>query len=761
MRPLASALVLSLALSLSAQTKVDVLTQHNDFDRTGHNARESVLTPDAVKKSFGKLFDAEVDAQVYAQPLIVSGLPIGGKTRDVLIVATMANTLYYFDANDGTPLWSKNFGQAARTPNAWWPALARWGYRDVSPLIGIVSTPVIDRKSSTIYFTAYTEGPPVASANPPNFQQWVYALDLVTHADKMGSPVEVQYQIDLGTAASPMADAKLPHAIMATAEAHVHARTGASPILAFDPLLQMQRPGLLIVKGRLLLAFASHGDFGDYHGWVFNYDAANLRSAPGVWVSTLDLTPDRETVRGGIWQSGMGLTTDVDGNVFLLTGNGDYDPQDENWGDSAIKLSVNGSEIKRADTFTPCDQQSLDNADLDLGASGILHPPGSKYVIGGGKEGVLYVLDTTRMGGQDTSKGTQIGCINPQIPQQVLVSCPSSEVTPPPQCSAGRSDTGHIHGSPVIFKSKTRGSTLYVWCEDDHLRALTWDEASGKLSPTSCKTSQWPSWGISKAISPAALQHGMTGGMLSISSNDGAGGIVWAATPTNNNANQQIVPGILYAFDADNLQNELWNSYRTRDRDDFGNYAKFTPPTVANGKVYVPTFSNHVSVYGLNPAPPPNPGTNLLVNGDFENGSTGWTFSASTGSVSPCYTYYGSGAAMLTVTMTGAQRVSQTITAPSAGDYRLTAFALSTFVPQFLPAGTAGGTLGVDVAGTTVATQSVSSYTGYLPLTIEFTAGAGQSITVWYAAPVMPPRYPPAFQGNTWANLDVVRLVKK
>lgn len=760
MRLLRGGLLLLLALPLFAQVtaKVDVLTQHNDADRTGHNARETVLTPDAVKKSFGKLFDLEVDAQVYAQPLVVANLNIGGKTRDVAIVATMNNTVYYFDANTGAQLWSKNFGPAARTPNRWWPMLNRWGYRDVSPLIGIVSTPVVDRTTNTLYFTSYTEGPPIATDNPPDFQQWVHALDLVTHADKMGSPVEVQYEVDLGAAASPMADAKLPDAVM-NSMPHVHARTGASPILAFDPLLQMQRPGLLIVKGRLLLAFASHGDFGDYHGWVFNYDAKNLQSAPGVWVSTLDLTPDRDTVRGGIWQSGMGLTTDADGNVYLLTGNGDYDPDDENWGDSAIKLSVDGGTIKRADTFTPCDQQALDNADIDLGSSGIMHPPGSKYVIGGGKEGVLYVLDTTNMGGQNTSQGTQVGCLNPQIPQQVQVSCPSKQVTPPPQCGAGGSDTGHIHGSPVLWNSKVHGGTIYVWCEDDHLRALTWDGA--KLSPTSCATSSWPSWAISKAISPAGLQHGMTGGMLSISSNNGTNGIVWATTPTNNNANQQIVPGILYAYDADNLQNELWNSYRVRERDDFGNYSKFTPPTVANGKVYVPTFSDHVSVYGLNPSPPPDPGTNLLVNGDFENGSTGWTFSATTGSVGPCYTYYGKGAAVLTVTMGGSQRVSQTITAPSTGDYELTAEALTTFVPQFLPPGTAGGTLGVDVAGTTVAKLPVSSYTGYLPQLLMFTANAGQSITVWYEAPAMPRRYPPAFQANTWSNLDEVRLVKR
>src|SRR5262249_21679812 len=154
--------------------------------------------------------------------------------------------------------------------------------------------------------------------------------------------------------------------------------------------------------------------------------------------------------------------------------------------------------------------------------SGILHPPGSKYIIGGGKEGVLFVLDTSNLGGQNTSRGTQIGCVNPQIPQQVLVSCPSNQVPPPPQCSAGTSDTGHIHGAPIYFESRKNGATIYVWCEDDHLRALTWK--SPLLAPTTCNGS-WPAWAVSKEISPAGLQHGMTGGMLSVSSNAGSNGI--------------------------------------------------------------------------------------------------------------------------------------------------------------------------------------------------------------------------------------------
>lgn len=737
-----------LAVPLFAQSKpVDVLTQHNDVDRTGHNQQETILTPAAVTKSFGKLFDLEVDAQVYAQPLVVTGLTINKKTRNVVIVATAANTVYYFDADTGESLWSRNFGPPAHTPSEYWPQLQRWSpYRDITPQIGIVSTPVVDRKTNTIYFTSYTEEPSRRAGVPPRWRQWIHALDLVTHADKMGSPVEVKYTYKLPvTEETTTADSHQPHG----EGPHLHARKGANSVIVFDPTLQMQRPGLLIVNGRLVLGFASHGDFGDYHGWVFSYDAANLRDTPAVWISTPDKEPDREAVRGGIWQSGMGLTTDVNGAVYAITGNGLFDNK-ENFGDSILKLEVSGNTIERTSSFTPCDQVALSNADLDLGASGVLHPPGSQFVIGGGKEGILYVLKTADLGGFSTKNGTQLGCLNSNIQQQVLVSC------------APQGETGHIHGSPVYWESQKNGAMIYVWCEDDHLRALTWNKTTNLLSPTSCQTSPWPPSQLSRAISPKELHSGMTGGMLSISSNAGSNGILWATTPTNNNANQMIVPGILYAYDADNLQSELWNSYKNRGRDDFGNYAKFTPPTVANGKVYMATFSRRVSVYGLNPPPAPAPPANLLQNGDFEQGTTGWTLSSTTWiAVNNSYPYYGNNAAVLTPNDDGPLKISQTVSAPATGDYHLSAYALTTFLDQYLDPGTAGGTLGVDVNGKTVATQLVPSYVGYLEQTIDFAATAGQSITVWYAAPQLPTDYPDQYQGNTWSNLDVASLSRK
>lgn len=738
------ALALFLALPLAAQP-VDVLTQHNDADRTGHNPRETILTPAKVKSSFGKLFDVEVDAQVYAQPLVVSGAHIKGSTRNLLIVATAANTVYFFDADSDVPIWSKNYGPAARTPSEFWPSTSsRWTpYRDMTPQIGIVSTPVVDRKTNTLYFTAYTETPPSRDRMPPRFTQWLHAIDLTTQAEKFGAPIEVTYVLRAPVSHSTtmaMADPRPGE------KRTYHARGGANPFVPFDPKIQMQRPGLLLVNGRLVLAFGSHGDFDDYHGWVFSYDAANLAAAPAVWNATPDLeSPERgEPVRGGIWQSGMGLTTDGAGFVYLMTGNGDFD-QKENWGDSVIKLKVSGNTIERVDTFTPCDQAWLSANDLDLGSSGVLHPPGSKYIIGGGKQGLLYVLDTSDLGGFTPPKMPNDPTCTNRIQQQVQVSCPQLST-----------DTGHIHGSPVYWESKQRGPVIYVWCENDHLRALTWNKSTSLLSPTSCDQAPWPAWALSKAISPARLQEGMTGGMLSISSNGDANGMVWATTPANNNANQLIVPGILRAYDANDLSNELWNSYLHVSRDDFGNYAKFTPPTVANGKVYMATFSRRVSIYGLNPPSPPPAPKNLIVNGDFEQGMAGWTFSSGA-SIDGSYPYYGNSAGSL-VAQNGAQSLSQAVTAPATGNYELSAYCLTTFLDQYTEPGSSGGILSVSVAGGAPSKQLVDAYTGYLPHKIRFFANAADTIVVTYAAPAWPSDYPTQYSGNTWSNIDAVVL---
>jgi hypothetical protein len=711
---------------------VSVLTQRNDYDRTSHNPRETVLTPDAVRRSFGKLFELPVDGQVYAQPLVVGGVQGYGATKNLLIVATASNTVYFFDADNGQELWSRNFGAPVPTQTLMWPAPGRV-YRDMSPVTGITSTPVVDAATNTLYFITYVATPP-GSLNPVR-KHWVHALDLTTRAEKFGAPVEVRY---------PAGDPDLVALQRRGVAFPPHQGHGDPNVLHFAPYLQLQRPGLVLVNGRLLAGFGSLGDNGQYQGWIFSFDAGALRSPAQVWVSTLSGT---ENAWGGIWQSGVGLTADERGNVYFTTGNGSFNNSND-FADSFIKLAVGADgSLRKVDSFTPCNQEELQAQDLDL-TSGVLRLPGQPYLIGGGKQGTLYVMRADSMGGYVNGGDDCWATGTDRVKQVVVASC------------GPEGDTRHNHGAPVFWVSDTRGPMLYVWPENDVLRAFTW--ADSTVTPDNC--ADQPDWAMSSARSPARLYAGMTGGMLSISSNNGRGGIVWAATPVNNNANQQVVPGVLRAYDADDLRRQLWSSCptddcTTRGPNDPGSYAKFTPPTVANGKVYLASLSRRVNVYGLNPPSPPAPAANLLVNGHFEQGTAGWTLPDTGAFVDSMYPYDGDGAAHLVPGYSIPTRVQQQVTAPASGRYRLSALCLSSVLAEFLADSTGPpARLGVDVNGATVGRSDASNYAGYLPCTIDFAANRGDTITVWYDALPIASGYPSKWGSVTWSFLDVVEL---
>jgi hypothetical protein len=179
----------------------------------------------------------------------------------------------------------------------------------------------------------------------------------------------------------------------------------------------------------------------------------------------------------------------------------------------------------------------------------------------------------------------------------------------------------------VYWSSAKRGAVVYVWVENDYLRAFFFDRKAGRFLTTGCQAPA-PAWAVGKAKA-LELNSGMTGGMLSISASGDRGGMVWAIIPFSADANPKTVPGILKTYDADDLTRELWNSHQDLERDDLGNLAKFTAPTIANGKVYVATFSRHVSVYGLNPPSVGSALANLLKNGGFETpGADAWSADA-------------------------------------------------------------------------------------------------------------------------------------
>ncbi|NOT59055.1 MAG: hypothetical protein HOP19_02395 [Acidobacteria bacterium] len=745
-------------LAQSAVTRVSVLTQHNDNDRTGWNPYETQLTPQSIsgRNQFGKLFDLPVDGFVYAQPLVVSDLLVAGKKRNVVVVVTEHNSVYLFDADSGARLWQRNFGPSVPIPNPSWNQ-PPYIFQDLTNEVGITSTPVIDRATQTLYFAHMTWD----AHDGPQGKHWLRAIDLMTQQDKFGSPVRIEGTVKLRGHHLP-----------------TMGRHGVPDTLDFVPNDHLQRAALLLSQGRVFVAYAGHGDKSPFQGWVFAYDAQRLSAQPPlVWGSTacssITTAPFHS---GGIWQGGMGLTADAQGGVYLMTGNGKFHETLECYGDSVVKLAVNDSELKVADYFTPCNQALLDPMDIDLGASGVMHLPGTELILGGGKQGRLYLLDQNRMG-KFGGNNSQFDCPNANVRQEFQVGCdispaasdaPRTPCNPPPKPDGMQSH--HIHNSPIYWRSAQRGPVVYVWAENDVLRALPFDEKQGKfvsaktnadgqrqpLTVSGCKSATdnpMEAWTTGQAKAPgsvalasgqiAQLHTGMTGGMLSLSSNQDKDGILWATTAANNDANQHNVPGILRAYDANDLQHELWNSYQIRARDDLGNYAKFTPPTVANGKVYVATFSQRVSVYGLHPAQANLQAVNLLKDDSFENGEQHWTGKFQ---VNNAFPYHGTQQGVLCPNLTEDAMVAQTLTAQAAARYTLTAYCATNILPGNLLPGRLGPspyrylTLGVSVNSRVVARQlKIATFAGYQKYTLRFAAPKGAQIKVWYYAPRVRP----------------------
>jgi len=347
---------------------VAVLTQHNNMDRTGVNPNETILNTSNVKpNSFGLLFKLNVDGQIYAQPLYVPNMAIAGGVHNVVFVATMRNYVYAFDADaPGPPLWQTN-QLGAPIPLVSSPEIgsACGTYQDIADTVGIVSTPVIDPASSTLYvMTTNKDG-------DGSYHHRLHALNLTTGQDKV-TPTDVQ-------ASSP--------------------GNGADSVngrVTFKNQTELQRAALLLSQGKIYAAFAGYCDTGPYHGWVLSFNASDLSLN-----SVFNDTPNGGSSGGfdgaGIWQSGLGPAADADGNVYVGTGNGlsDAISGGPDYGVSYLKLSPT---LQLNDWFMPYNVQSLDNNDLDISSSGAVLIPNSNYFFGGGKEGKLYLLNRGNLG---------------------------------------------------------------------------------------------------------------------------------------------------------------------------------------------------------------------------------------------------------------------------------------------------------------------------------------------------------------------------
>ena len=354
----------------SAIIPTDVLTYHNDIERTGQNLTEQILTPTNVKSSFGQLFQDSVDGLVDGQPLIKTNVSIPGQgTHNVVYVVTENDTVYAFDADTaGAPLWHVSVLGTNET------ASDDRGCSQVTPEIGITSTPVIDPTAGTngtIYVVAMSKL--VANSTTTYFQR-LHALDMTTGAEEFGGPV----------------------AISAT----------YPPGPAFSPKQYKERTGLLLLNGQVIMSWASHCDIPSYNGWIMAYDENTLAQS-----SVIDITPNGS--EGAFWSSGGGIAADSSGSIYILSGNGTFDttlnangfPSKNDFGNGFLRLT-NSSGFAVADFFETFNTVSQSNSDTDLGSGGAMVLPDMTdstntlrhLAIGAGKDGNIYLVDRTNMG---------------------------------------------------------------------------------------------------------------------------------------------------------------------------------------------------------------------------------------------------------------------------------------------------------------------------------------------------------------------------
>ncbi|MSQ58206.1 MAG: hypothetical protein EXR36_00740 [Betaproteobacteria bacterium] len=601
-------LLLAISIHGSRSGAVDVLTNNYDNHRSGANLEESMLdTANVSPETFGRLFSYPVDGPVFSQPLIATGVEIPGQgARDVVYIATANNSVFAFDTQgEGKVLlWKRTFAQLP-------------GGR-AAMVSGILSTPVIDRGTSSIYVvTGFMDG------SEGKFV--LHALDLGSGAEKHFGPALIQGSVKID-----------------------------STVVPFHPTnkrIAVQRAALAIAQGRLIVAFG--GDF--FEGWVFSYDKNDLQAAPRAFcticasrvsaISKIDYL-DAHCILlgpgGGIWQSGRGPVVGDDGTVYFFTGNKQHvikdgckilpsnnacsqcagpqectckvnrsagvcrghdachanqarDERQFDTHDSLIALTPALDLVGwyRPENWNASGVNGLEYNDLDLGGSGPLLIPGTSRLAGGGKQGVMYLLDI---------KPTTEPC-QPSLGRNCIAAraLQSFQVAPIPL--RPNEYYRHILGGPVLWArhGQAGGARMFVWRENDTLRSYAVSDAfegCDQNNPAPTTSHDCPAL----ARSEDYIDH-HPGGILALSAHGGepSSAIVWAAKH-----NSMSGPAKLMAFKASpdaaapGQLAKIWDSsYCEGDALVAG--SEFVPPTVANGKVYLATGAGRVEVFGSIP----------------------------------------------------------------------------------------------------------------------------------------------------------------
>jgi hypothetical protein len=501
----------------------NVVTQHNDNARTGAYLAETILTPARVRaRGMVIKYTKPVSGAIIAQPLYVRRVAFERGAANGLFLATLTSTVYGLDADTGAEKWKV--------------VLADSDPRTRGVTAGIHATPVIDMAGGRMYVMFMTRSDDLdAGGQSREMAYWLVALDYRTGAEQARTMV---------SASVFDADGKTVN---------------------FDARNQNHHAALLLDHGSVYVAFCSKAGVEgstDFHGWVMRYRSTDL-AFQGVFCASKANPMGKGA---GIWQGGGGLTTDPDGNIYFLAGNGQADLMHEKYGDCFLKLAPTpGGLIPTA--FVPDHSQEMEDNDADFGSGGALTIPGTNLVIGGGKPGLMYLLKRSTM-----------------ISAQTLTAT-TNQYEPWRRWDAW--DSGpHLHGSPTYWRGpdNTFGN-LYVWGEKDFLRLYRFNTATGLFQSSAFRQG-----------SVKALRTTMPGGIVSLSANGNTAGtgIVWATLPASNDKTGLADwPGHLYAFDAETLT-PLWDT-------GFKSLGHWVPPTIADHTVFIGSFSDELIAYTLGP----------------------------------------------------------------------------------------------------------------------------------------------------------------
>jgi hypothetical protein len=575
-----------------APANVDVLTWHYDNMLSGYNGQETILTPSNVNvNSFGRLISYPTDGYVYAQPLYLGNFNIAGGTHNVAFVATEHNTVYAFDADNPNAGPGGNgiyWQRSLLIPRAGFTVTtvpsADTGSGDIVPEVGITGTPVIDATRNTLYVLAKTKE--VETSGVPHYIHRLYALD--THTGNILRTVVVGDTTNTGD--TQIAENNTDIRVTGANTGRIGDTTPPSGPgvqggeFRFNSRRALHRGALVLAppdavhpNGVLYMDFASHGDNGNYRGWVIGYDPSTFQLLQ-YFLTALD-------ARGaGIWQSGSPVAIDAANNLYFALGNAfgvttaTVGPR--NLTESVVSLRTDpatGALVYR-DSFTPFNWLALDQADADLGSGGTLLLPDAvgdllpngqrrRLIVETGKEGKIYLLDRDDLGGLSPTQAAETARIRDVLVQGV----------------------GGVWGSPAFRQTGPNEGLLYYHGSGTDLRAfLIRDGRFVRGSEAGA------------SIARSNLTWAFPGAQPSISSDGLNNAIVWEL---RSDAYNQRGPEVLYAWSADPVNGRLaplYNSTQAGARDQLGPATKFVVPVITNGKVFAGT-ANSLEIFGLFP----------------------------------------------------------------------------------------------------------------------------------------------------------------